>query len=72
LDDPHDLRAYRQRWTAIEAVEEEEARTASYELRFRQLNALYRLGCELGILPLQDREEEVVRQRWIFLKKDSE
>ena len=35
----HDLRAYQKQWKAVEAIQAEERRSASLELRWRQLNA---------------------------------
>jgi len=34
------LKAYRKRWQAVDEIEREEARTASYELRWRQLREM--------------------------------
>ena len=62
------LQAYRQRWQAVEEVEKQEARSASFELRWQQLNALAGMARALGILPLEDRDEEIVRAIWLRLK----
>lgn len=62
-------REFRNRWQAVEAVEAEEARAASVETRWLQLNAIWRMAQELGLLPAEtDRQDEVVRQRWLRLK----
>jgi hypothetical protein len=66
--DPIDLRAYFQRWKAVEEVEKLESSNTSIETRWRQLNALAGLAYALGILPLEDREEEAARARWLQLK----
>ena len=65
------LLEYRQRWAAVEAIELEEQRTASFALRWQQLNSIMRLARGLKLpLTSKEREEEVeeVRQRWIKLK----
>lgn len=60
---------FRERWQAVAAVEILENRTTSLDVRWRQLNAVLNLAIGLR-LPLTDtdRQEEVVRQRWIKLK----
>ena len=60
--------AYRQRWIAVEEVEKLEAQNASVETRWLQLNELVGMAIALGILPVEDREEEVVRARWLRIK----
>jgi hypothetical protein len=59
---------FRQRWQAVAEIEAEEQREATIELRWRQLNAIWGLAHGLG-LPTPERDEEVVRQRWIKLKE---
>jgi hypothetical protein len=63
-----DLRAYRDRWQAVEAVEREEQRTASLELRWQQLNAILRMAAGLGLVPPDD-DEAGVYARWARLKE---
>ncbi len=65
-----EMRAYRERWRAVAAIEVDEQRNASVALRWQQLNSLLRLAIGLG-LPLNesDPEEEAVRQRWVKLKE---
>jgi len=62
-------KAYREQWQAVAAREAEEQRTASLEVRWRQLNAILRLAMGLR-LPLgdTDRQEQDVRERWAKLK----
>ncbi len=62
-------REFRERWQAVEVVEAEEERAASLEMRWVQLNAIWRMARELR-LPLTntDRQEEAVRRRWLRLK----
>lgn len=63
-----DLAAYRARWAAVEAVHQVELRTASMELRWRQLNAAYGLARALGLLR-PDPSEAEVWERWAQLKE---
>ena len=58
---------FRQRWQGVAAIEAEELRAATVELRWRQLNAIWGLVRGLG-LPAPERDEEVVRQRWNKIK----
>ena len=63
------VREFRDRWKAVEAVEAEEQRTASIELRWQQLNSILRMAIGLG-LPLTDSSEDdlIVYQRWTKLR----
>ena len=63
-----DLRAYRERWLAVEEIERQEQRNASLELRWRQLNAAYGMAKELGLLR-SDPSESGVFERWAKLKE---
>ena len=63
-----DLRNYVSRWKAIEAVQQEERRSASFELRWRQLNAAYGMAKGLGLLK-PDPSEAGVFERWAKLKE---
>ena len=59
------LIAYRQRWTAVAAVEAAERQASTITERWQQLNALLRLAISLNIVP-QDQEVALDegRQRW--------
>ncbi len=63
-----DLKAYRARWAEVEAVIAEERRSASLELRWRQLNAAYGMAKGLGLLRRDPTESEVI-ERWACLKE---
>ncbi len=69
MQDEQSAREFRARWQAVAEVEFEELRTDPVELRWRQLDALFRLARGLG-LSLEKPEEEVeaVRARWNRLK----
>lgn len=59
------LQAYRQRWTAVAAVEAAERQSSSLTERWQQLNALFRLAMSLNILPQdQDLVLDEGQQRW--------
>ena len=66
--DRKSLLAYRRRWQAVEEIEDQEARTDSLDLRLKQLCSLVGMARALGIMPEEDRDEEVVRARWLRLK----
>ena len=61
------MQAYQARWKAVEEVQMEKRRTASLELRWRQLNAAYGLAKGLGFLRPDPNEREVFI-RWAMLK----
>ena len=63
-----DLKAYQARWVEVEAVVKEERRTASLELRWRQLNTAYAMAKGLGLLR-KDPSEAGVLERWAKLKE---
>lgn len=58
---------FRQRWQLVEEIQRSEARAASLELRWRQLNATYRLSQRLKLTTLQT-DEMLVYERWAKLK----
>jgi hypothetical protein len=61
------MQDYQARWKAVEAIQAEERRSASLELRWRQLNAAYGLAKGLGLLQ-PDPDEMEVFKRWAILK----
>jgi hypothetical protein len=67
--DPELTKQFRDRWQAVAAVEAEEQRAASIELRWKQLNALWQLAVGLGLRPEPDETENQVRERWARLKR---
>jgi hypothetical protein len=56
------------RWEAILAVEKNELKHTSMELRWKQLNSIYSLARELGLKPVIDHDIERVRERWRKIK----
>jgi hypothetical protein len=63
-----DLKAYQACWAEVEVVVKEERRTASLELRWRQLNSAYAMAKGLGLLR-EDPSEAGVFERWAKLKE---
>ena len=63
------MREFRDRGKAVEAVEAEEQKTASIELRWQQLNSILRMAIGLR-LPLIDssKDDLVVYKRWAKLR----
>lgn len=59
---------FRQRWQLVEEIQRSEVRAASLELRWRQLNATYRLSQRLKLTTLQT-DEIAVYERWAKLKE---
>jgi len=63
------MKAFRQRWQAVEEIEQQEQRIASTATRWQQLNAILRLAIGLGLWPRQEDGSEIeVRERWVRLK----
>ena len=63
-----DMRSYRERWKAVEEIQAEERRSASLDLRWRQLNAAYGMAKGLGLLQ-PDPTEVGVFERWAKLRE---
>jgi hypothetical protein len=63
-----DLHAYQERWKAVEKIQVQEQRSASIELRWRQLNAAYGIAKGLGLLQPDLSEFEVFEQ-WVKQRK---
>jgi len=66
----NDLEAYLARYQAVREIERQEARSASIELRWRQLNSIYGLSKHLYLISKQqDQQEELVWRRWQELRE---
>jgi hypothetical protein len=63
-----DLQADQARWADVNALIKEQRRSASLELRWRQLNAAYAMAKGLGLLR-QDQGEAGVIERWAKLRE---
>lgn len=66
-----DILAYQERWKIVEAIEKEERRSASLELRWQQLNTAYGMAKALGLLRPDPSEMEVF-ERWAKIKEHAE
>jgi hypothetical protein len=62
------VREFRERCKAVAAIEAEEQRTASVEVRWQQLNSILRLAIGLGLTHTGSADEDIVYQRWARLK----
>ena len=63
------IKAFRDRWTAVEAVEALEQQTASIELRWQQLNSILRMVVELGLPTTESNDDDIiVYKRWAKLR----
>jgi hypothetical protein len=67
--DKERVRQYRQRWQAVRMVQKEEARRASLEVRWRQLNAAFSMGIGLQF-KVNNLDEMRVYRRWAKLKEN--
>jgi len=63
-----DLKAYQARWMDVEEIINKEHRSASLELRWRQLNSAHALAKGLGLLQ-RDQSEAGVFALWVKLKE---
>jgi len=60
-----EMKAYLNRWKAVEAVQRDERREATNELRWRQLNAICNLARGLGLkIQKNEAEEMEIILRW--------
>ncbi len=66
-----EIQAYHNRWEEVNKIQAEERRSASIELRWRQLNAAYGLAKALGVLR-RDPSELGVFEKWAKLKEKAE
>ncbi len=60
--------AFRKRWQRINALEQEELRNASVELKFRQLAALMASVDAFGWRQALEEGVQEVRERWRLLR----
>ena len=68
--DPNDeMTDYISRWKEVEAIQRQEMRSASMELRWKQLNAIFNMAHELGLRLKKSEEEDMsVILKWAKLK----
>ena len=63
-----DIHLYKDRWKAVEAIEQQELRAMTPEEHWRKLNAIARFAIEMGMGNKQDDSEMEVFLRWAELK----
>jgi len=63
-----DIRLYKDRWKAVEAIEQQELRAMTPEEHWRKLNAIARFAIEMGMENQHDDSEMEVLLRWAELK----
>jgi hypothetical protein len=64
-----EARAFRKRWQLVNAKEEEELRSTSYEVRLQQFNTLLLWVQQFKWAAALDQGEAEVRERWIRLRR---
>jgi len=64
-----EARAFRRRWQLVNAREEEELRSTSLEVRWRQFNTLLGWAEQFGWATDLSEGEDEVRQRWARLRR---
>lgn len=63
-----DIRLYKERWRAVEEIEQQELRAMSLEEHWQKLNAIVRFAIETDIEKERDDGEMEVILRWAKLK----
>jgi hypothetical protein len=63
-----DLRLYKERWKAVEKIEQQELRAMTLVEHWRKLNAIVRFAIETGMENDRDDGEMEVFLRWAELK----
>lgn len=67
-----DIRAYVERWKAVEEIERQELRALTPEEHWRKLNAIARFAMEMGMKREDDDGEMEVLMRWERIKERHE
>jgi hypothetical protein len=64
--------AYRNRWRRVNQVIADELRQTPADVKFKKMDAAYRIAAGLGLLPrmkaLKQKSEREVRRLWLLLK----
>lgn len=67
-----EAKAYRDRWHRVNQVITDELRQTPPDIKFKKMDAAYRMAAGLGLLPrmkaLKQESEREVRRRWLQLK----
>jgi hypothetical protein len=70
MDIKEEMKAYRERWKAVEEIERQELRALTMEQHWQQINKLFGFALEQGFVRGDDDSEMVVFQRWAKLRKN--
>ncbi|MDX9993254.1 MAG: hypothetical protein RBS68_14530 [Anaerolineales bacterium] len=68
MDIKEEMKAYRERWQAVEEIERQELRALTIEQHWQQINHLFRFALEQGFVLHDNRDEEIVFERWAKLR----
>ncbi|MDO9302065.1 MAG: hypothetical protein Q7T89_11805 [Anaerolineales bacterium] len=66
--DTGDIRFYRERWKAVEEIEQQELRAMTLEQHWEKLNAIVRFAIETGVKRDDNNNEMAVFLTWARLK----
>jgi hypothetical protein len=69
METDSDIKAYRERWKAVEEFEREELRSLTMEVRLQQMITIWRMAIGLGFSFEADTSEMDVFARWAKLKE---
>jgi hypothetical protein len=69
METDFDIKAYRERWKAVEEFEREELRSLTMEMRLQQMITIWRMAVGLGFSFEPDNSEMEVFTRWEKLKE---
>lgn len=66
--DTGDIRFYRERWKAVEEIEQQELRAMTLEQHWEKINAIVRFAIETGVKHEDNNNEMAVFLTWARLK----
>lgn len=65
-----EAQAFRRRWESVNAAERADLASTPVADKFRQLVALVASGMKLGWAEGATAEEDIIRQRWVRLRRE--
>ncbi len=69
MESKDEMKYYVSRWKEVEAIQRQEMRSATMELRWKQLNAIFIMAHELGLRLKKSEEEDMsVILKWAKIK----
>lgn len=72
MDANFDIKFYRERWKAVEKIEQQELRASTVQTNWRQLNSIMRRAIRLELRRGDDDGEVEIFNRWTILRKHYE